>query len=100
MTHFSGPQKVSGSAFSYGRLRRATVDWKTLTRDLYAACRERKVSLRAAGVEMGIHPTELSKLQHGNPLSAAGLASLVAWLYPDAIPSWVITPEVAGNPQT
>lgn len=71
-------------------LRGARVDWQVLCFDLLAACRERHVTLTQAGNEMGVNVSTLSRLRrHGVPLSVEALASLIAWLYPEAIPAWV-----------
>lgn len=80
-------RELAMSGRSHNKAR--DVDWVKLARDLYATCRERHTTLTAAGDAMGISTTELSKLRRGTPLSAAGLACLLAWLYPEDIPDWI-----------
>lgn len=69
------------------------VNWAHLASEFYAACLQRHMSARAAGHEMGVHPTQLCRLRRGTPLSAANIAALLAWLYPDDIPAWITTPD-------
>lgn len=86
------PNRVKPAVVSRRRnanLRRFAVDWAVLARDLYAACRQRGLTVTAAGTEMGIDSTSLSALRSGRPMSADALACLLAWLYPASVPTWI-----------
>lgn len=67
------------------------VDWTKITEDMHMACLRRRVSLRDIASEIGVSPSGLTRLRQGQHLSADGLAALVAWLYPDAVPAWITT---------
>jgi transcriptional regulator with XRE-family HTH domain len=65
------------------------VDWNKIADAVEMACEIRDMTLRDVAEEIGISPSGLTRLRHGKHLSADGLASLVAWLYPQRIPMWI-----------
>jgi hypothetical protein len=65
------------------------VNWAALADALDMACEIRDVSLRDVATEIGISPSGLTRLRQGLHLSADGVATLVAWLYPQRIPHWI-----------
>lgn len=68
---------------------RYVVDWPRLVESVEIACEIRGCSLRDVATAIGVSPSGLTRLRQGNALSADGLASLVAWLYPASIPTWI-----------
>jgi transcriptional regulator with XRE-family HTH domain len=66
------------------------VNWPRLVDAVEMACEIRDCSLRDVATATGISPSGLTRMRQGNALSADGLASLVAWLYPASIPTWII----------
>lgn len=81
----------------YRNLKSSQVNWAYLARELYATCLQRRTTLQNAATEMGVHPSELSRLRQGRPLNADTLASLVVWLRPDDIPDWITGPSAPGG---
>jgi transcriptional regulator with XRE-family HTH domain len=73
------------------------VDWARVADVLEMACELRDVSLRDVAEEIGISPSGLTRLRQGKHLSADGLASLAAWLFPKNIPTWVVPVDLAGG---
>jgi hypothetical protein len=54
------------------------------------ACEIRGMTFTDAAEEMGFSGASLTRLRQGQHLSPDALASLVAWLFPQRIPHWVI----------
>lgn len=67
---------------------RYVVDWDRIADSLEMACQIRGVSLREAADTVGVSPSALTRLRQGKHLSADGLASLTAWLFPKDVPFW------------
>lgn len=65
------------------------VDWPKLAEALDMACEIRDASLRDVALELGISPSGLTRMRQGKHLSADAVAALVAWLYPQRIPTWI-----------
>lgn len=77
----------------------ARIDWPRLIRTLDIAAEYHGLTDRAVAEQVGVSPSSLTRLRQGKALSADGLASLVAWLYPSSCPSWVVrvVPTEAGE---
>lgn len=76
----------------------ARVDWFRLGVDLDDACARRNLSLRAAGREIGLPVSALSKLRRGGKLSADSVARLAVWLYPHVTPpAWIVPARTDSN---
>jgi transcriptional regulator with XRE-family HTH domain len=71
------------------------VDWPKLARALTDECARRGLMLKDAAAQMGVSASGLSRLRSGRGLSGDGLAALVGWLDPDAVPQWVTTRDRA-----
>ena len=66
------------------------VNWPRLVEHLGVAQRHDGLSDRALAEQLGLPAfSTLSRLRHGQHVSADVLATLVAWLYPDQIPAWI-----------
>lgn len=66
------------------------VDWPKLVEHISVAQRHRGLSDRAMAETLGLPAySTLSRLRHGQQVSADTLATLVAWLYPNEIPAWI-----------
>lgn len=68
---------------------RHVVNWPRLIESVEIACEIRGCSLRNVGAAIGIAPSGLTRMRQGHALAADALASLVAWLYPASIPTWI-----------
>lgn len=67
------------------------VDWPRLWDALEMSMDIRDMSMREVAVAVGISPSSLTRLKQGHALEADALVSLVAWLFPSKVPTWVDT---------
>jgi hypothetical protein len=65
------------------------VSWARLWQALEMSMDIREMSMRDVAGVLGVSPSSLTRLKQGHALEADALASLVAWLYPSKVPSWV-----------
>jgi hypothetical protein len=65
------------------------VNWRRLIDAVEMASEIRDYSLRDVANAIGVSPSALTRMRQGQGLSADGLASLVAWLYPASVPTWI-----------
>lgn len=68
---------------------RHVVDWPRLIESVEIACEIRGCSLRDVAKAIGVSSSGLTRMRQGKALAADALASLVAWLYPASIPTWI-----------
>lgn len=75
------------------------VDWPRLIEAVEMACEIRDCSLRDVATAIGVSPSALTRMRQGSGLSADGLASLVAWLYPASMPTWIALSPSTSTPK-
>ena len=81
-------------------MTRHAVDWARIRADLDRYCHLRRMTLRQVAEQTGISASGLTKLRQGDGhLSADKLAALVAWLWPNRTPRWIV-PVDDGPPAT
>lgn len=67
------------------------VVWSKLWDSLEMAMDIRDMSMRDVAGIIGVSPSSLTRLKQGHALEGDALASLVAWLFPSRVPTWVDT---------
>jgi transcriptional regulator with XRE-family HTH domain len=72
------------------------VRWPQLAAHVEAVRSARGLSMREVARQTGLSASGLTKLRQGGKLSADSVASLVAWMNPASMPSW-ITPSPSSS---